>query len=91
MFYQSKIIILLGGLSWLAASSAGGQPGNELFKTIARTGPQSSGSAEAQQASDTLMTHGVEILPELLAAMDTTNIVAANWYRTVYQLSLIHI
>ena len=89
MFYQSKIIILLGGLSWLAASSAVGQPVNELFKTIARTGPQSSGSAEAQQASDTLMTHGVEILPELLAAMDTTNIVAANWYRTVYQ-TIVH-
>ena len=85
MFHQSKIIILLGGFSWLASSSAVGQPVDELFKTLAQTGPQASGSADAQQASDTLMTHGVEILPELLAAMDTTNIVAANWYRTVYQ------
>ena len=32
-----------------------------------------------------LAKHGVEILPQLLVAMDATNPVAANWYRTVYE------
>src|SRR5262245_49552142 len=52
---------------------------------IARTGPQGAGSAAARRARDDLARRGVEILPQLLAAMDTSNVVAANWYRTIYE------
>ncbi len=52
---------------------------------IAKTGPLGEGSAAAKVARDELAKHGVEVLPKLLAAMDTSNAVAANWYRTVYE------
>jgi hypothetical protein len=52
---------------------------------IARVGPQGAGSAEARRARDELAKRGVEILPRLLAAMDTSNVVAANWYRSIYE------
>lgn len=52
--------------------------------TIARVGPQAAGSHDARQARDGLARRGTEIVPQLLDAMDTTNVVAANWYRTIY-------
>ena len=52
---------------------------------IVKTGPQGEGSAAAKVARDQLAKHGVEVLPQLLVAMDTSNAVAANWYRTVYE------
>ena len=57
----------------------------ECLAVIARAGPQGTGSAAAREARDELARHGVEILPQLLAAMDTSNPVAANWCRTVYE------
>lgn len=56
-----------------------------LLKTIAEVGPQGVGSAAARTARDELAKHGVEILPQLFVAMDTKNVVALNWYRTVYE------
>ena len=38
----------------------------------------------AKVARDELAKQGVEILPPLLVAMDTTNPIAANWCRTVF-------
>ncbi len=58
---------------------------DDALATIARVGPQGAGSAEARQARDQLARRGTEILPQLLSAMDTTNVVAANWYRTAYE------
>ena len=58
---------------------------DRLLETIANTGPQGVGSAEARAASEQLRRRGIEILPQLLRALDTPNIVAANWYRTVYE------
>ncbi len=52
---------------------------------IANTGPHGEGSAAAKVARDEVAKHGVEVLPKLLVAMDTSNAVAANWYRTVYE------
>lgn len=52
---------------------------------IAKTGPQGEGSAAAKVARDELAKRGIEVLPQLLVAMDTSNAVAANWYRTVYE------
>lgn len=56
-----------------------------LLETIGRVGSQGVGSAMARTASDQLAELEIEILPELLAAMNTPDIVAANWYRTVYE------
>jgi hypothetical protein len=52
---------------------------------IAKTGPKGAGSAAARHARDDLARRSVEILPQLLAAMDTSNVIAANWYRTIYE------
>jgi hypothetical protein len=52
------------------------------LRTIAAGGQS---SAEARRAARELATGGIDILPRLLAAMDTDNIIAANWYRTVYE------
>jgi len=48
-------------------------------------GPQGSGSAAARTARDELAKRDVEILPQLLKAMNTSNVVAANWYRSIYE------
>jgi hypothetical protein len=53
--------------------------------TIARVGTQGQGSAEARGAADALAAIGIEALPKLLVAMDTPNIVVANWYRSIYE------
>ena len=53
--------------------------------TVARTGPGGRGSVAARKATDRLARNGLELLPRLLEAMDTDNIVAANWYRTVFE------
>ncbi|HUE15102.1 MAG TPA: hypothetical protein VMR25_13105 [Planctomycetaceae bacterium] len=52
---------------------------------IAAVGSQGTGSAEARKACHELSRQGPEILPALLSAMDTPNIVAANWYRAAYE------
>lgn len=56
----------------------------EQLAVILRVGPNGAGSAAAKQARDQLAQRGLEILPQLLAAMDTSNVIAANWLRTVY-------
>ena len=77
------LLILLGGRPLGAAP-----PDEEVaakLAVIARSGPQGAGSAEARKARDELARHGVEILPQLLVAMDTPNPIAANWCRTIYE------
>lgn len=54
------------------------------IRLISQVGPQNPGSPEVRRERDALARHGTEILPQLLQAMDTTNVVAANWYRTAY-------
>lgn len=68
----------------LAALEPPDDPARELA-AIAKTGPQGVGSEAAKVARDELAKRGVEVLPKLLVAMDTSNAVAANWYRTVYE------
>ena len=72
---------MLVNLAWLDPAY---DPVPDL-KVIAKSGPMAEGSAVAKVARDELAKHGVEILPKLLVAMDTSNAVAANWYRTVYE------
>jgi hypothetical protein len=56
----------------------------EQLAVILHVGPNGAGSAAAKQARDRLAQRDLEILPQLLAAMDTSNVIAANWLRTVY-------
>ena len=56
-----------------------------LLEIVAQAGPQGANSSAARAASEELAQHGIKILPQLLIAMDVPNIVAANWYRTVYE------
>lgn len=56
----------------------------DQLAVILRVGPNGAGSAEAKQSRDQLARHGIEILPQLLEAMDTSNAIAANWLRTVF-------
>ncbi|HVX62580.1 MAG TPA: hypothetical protein VHC19_18320 [Pirellulales bacterium] len=58
---------------------------DDALATIAKAGPEGTGSVEARKARDRLADQGTDILPKLLAAMDTKNLVAANWCRTAYE------
>ena len=62
---------------------SGDQVDDDLASLLA-TGPEGRGSVEALAASRRLRQQGTEILPRLLVAMDTPNVVAANWCRTVF-------
>lgn len=83
MFCHLALTCLLTG--WLTAGSliAADADVDRQIAVILETGPNGAGSAAARQACDALSQHGLEILPPLLTAMDTSNSVAANWLRTV--------
>jgi hypothetical protein len=76
---------------WVAAVAAADQisAADDRVATqiavIAKVGRQGAGSAAARTARDELARRGIEILPQLLTAMNTTNVVAANWYRSIYE------
>jgi len=55
------------------------------LEAVTKAGPGGKGSVAARNATARLSRRGLEILPRLLEAMDTDNIVAANWVRTVYE------
>jgi len=76
------LLILLCGFS---PATAHADEVDTLLKSIAHVGPQGAGSTAARVASAQLKSRGVEILPQLLDALDSPNIVAANWYRTIYE------
>lgn len=57
----------------------------EKLAIVLKIGPNGSRSAAAKAACEDLAQHGIEILPQILIAMDTSNVVAANWLRTVYE------
>lgn len=88
-YNQLMRFIALLSCGWLASclvlQFAAADDVDDQLKVIARTGPQGAGSFDARQARDHLAKQGVEILPRLLVAMDTPNLIAANWYRTVYE------
>lgn len=68
----------------MLAPAAGADDIGSYLDEIARVGPEGKGSVAARLARDSLVRHGIEIAPRLLDALDTTNIVAANWYRSVF-------
>jgi len=58
---------------------------DDQLKILAAVGPDGEGSAAARRARDRLLKRGPEILPRLLQAMDTPNLIAANWCRSVFE------
>ncbi len=52
---------------------------------IASAGPQGQEAVRARVACRELAARGPEVVPRLLAAMDTPNVVAANWYRAAFE------
>jgi len=80
-------VSLLGGLAaWLILG--GMLSADEIaddLATVSKVGPGGRGSGPARTATLRLSRSGLELLPRLLESMDTDNVVAANWYRTVYE------
>ncbi|MBI3863372.1 MAG: hypothetical protein HY290_15890 [Planctomycetia bacterium] len=86
---RGSTIILYGCLAAIVAAPHQNAVADATVATqiavIAKVGPQGKGSAAARAARDDLARRDVEILPPLLAAMNTSNVVAANWYRSIYE------
>lgn len=55
------------------------------LEAIAAVGPNGKGAAAAREARQRLASQGTEILPRLIVAMDTQNVVAANLCRTLFE------
>lgn len=81
------LILSWAGSLWAVAvlGSAAADEVDRQLSVIAEVGAQGAGSAAARAACDALCTHGAEILPRLLSAMETDNPVAANWIRAAYE------
>jgi hypothetical protein len=58
----------------------------DAIQVIAKTGDQARGSESAAAAVRRLTEENISLVPRLLSAMDTPNIVAANWYRQAYEI-----
>ncbi len=77
-------------LPWIGALALALPPASpsaevaDLLKQLHTIGPQAEGSAAARAAWEKLVTHGSEVLPAILEAMDTPDTVAANWLRTAF-------
>jgi hypothetical protein len=81
------LLIAFHYLSLFNETNAAGpdvRPTADLLRDIRAAGPQGSGSASARTAWDQLVTRGPEVLPQILAAMDTDDVVASNWLRTAF-------
>ncbi|TWT70445.1 hypothetical protein [Crateriforma conspicua] len=79
-------LVMAGGLA-VAAFSPGQSwaesPIDADIATIGSIGPGGGGHAEAVVAAKRLRNAGVELLPEILNAMDDDNPIAMNWYRGI--------
>ncbi|MFO0819169.1 MAG: hypothetical protein U1A77_14580 [Pirellulales bacterium] len=72
-------LVLLG--TW--SNETQGDALDDDLKIVAAVRPNAVGSEPAQAAVERLKRSGPEAVPRLLVALDTTNVVAANWLRTV--------
>lgn len=79
------IPLVLTALGWLATTSpVCADEIDEALAIVARSGPDGAGAAEARVARERLGAAGIETLPRLLKAMNTTNVVAANYVRSAW-------
>lgn len=58
---------------------------DDHLRTIEMTGRSGIGASQAKRAAAELAKSDITLLPKLLKALNTENLVAANWYRTVYE------
>ena len=85
--FKMLVYCTVAAVGWSCGLLTNGQA-DEVDLAIARVakaGPQGAGSADAKDAAEFLAQQGVDVIPRLLEAMDTPNIVAANWYRTAFE------
>ena len=54
----------------------------QAIAVIAKAGPQAKNAQAARNAARKLARGGTAVLPQLFDALDTPNVVAANWYRS---------
>ncbi len=80
-----RISVLIASLMLATAPVCQGDAIDEHLAAIAEVGREAAGSTAARQACNALAEQDASVLPRLLAAMQTTNPVAANWYRTAYE------
>lgn len=85
MPHRQRVLLLAALVLLLPLPSALADEVDRALAEIAQTGPQAAGSAAARKACDALSQRGVEVLPRLLAAMETDNPVAANWVRSAFE------
>jgi hypothetical protein len=78
-------LALLVVAAMLSADPTAGDEIDDQLATIANVGREAAGSTAASAAAAALSQHDPSVLPRLLTAMQTTNPVAANWYRSVYE------
>jgi hypothetical protein len=78
-------LVALGLSLTSAGKTARADEVDRRIATIAAVGSQGKGSADARKACRELASLGPEVLPRLLSAMDTPNVVAANWFRAAYE------
>lgn len=87
-FVFCRCLWLAGCLSATSVARAGEEQAlpdvAERLDIILQAGPEGVSPIVVRRARDELAERGIEILPQLLAAMDTKNVIAANWLRTIY-------
>ncbi len=79
-----RLLAALAVLSLAVAPAGAADDVGALIRELRSVGPQGSGSAAARAAWVKLVARGPAVLPQLLAAMDTPDTVAANWLRTAF-------
>ena len=77
-------VLLLFFLLIPSVTTRGDEVDNAIV-AIGKAGPQGKGAAAARLAARRLAKRGVEIVPRIFEALDTPNVVAANWYRTALE------
>lgn len=75
-------------VSPIAAATGKSEPDNASIETaiqfISEAGANAQGAVAARKARELLAHADAKTLPRLLEAMDTPNVLAANWYRTAF-------
>lgn len=87
-FHAVRFLIALASGFFVLAGAAAVARADDIdqqIAAIASVGPQGQGADRARVACRELSGHGPEVVPRLLAAMDTPNVVAANWYRAAFE------
>jgi hypothetical protein len=78
------VCVLALSVAVVASLPARGDEVGDLLKDLRATRAQGAGSPAARAAWDRLVRQGPAVLPRILEAMDTPDVVVANWLRTAF-------